>query len=483
MKNLILILLAVLLNSGFIFSQWDSTFRMTNNTGGSYTCYNNTKCIANNGSIVHVVWHDERAGGIEVFYKRSTDYGTTWGADTRITNDPLYSGLATIAANGSVVHIVWVDNRDNQYELYYKRSTDDGLTWGTDTRLTVSSSSLIQKVPSLAVSGQNVHIAWYDMRDGNTEVYYKRSTNGGINWGSDTRLTNNSSASTFASLCCSGNNIYIVWTDTRDGNEEIYFKKSLDNGNTWSADTRLTNNDVESRNPSITVSGNYLFVAWSDYRSISVFRTYYKISTDNGQTWGADTYLPNSYYAYRPCIYASGPNVHCVWEDGRANINPDIYYRKSTDYGQTWEPEKNFCNNIAESELCNVYTIGEKVFVLWTDYMDGNYEIYMRKNPTGNFIGIQTISTEVPQSYSLKQNYPNPFNPVTNINFSLPVSGYVKLSVYDGLGREINTIVNEYLMPGTYNADWNASNYSSGIYFYKLQAGDFTETKRMVLVK
>ncbi|HMQ80958.1 MAG TPA: SBBP repeat-containing protein [Ignavibacteria bacterium] len=98
-------------------------------------------------------------------------------------------------------------------------------------------------------------------------------------------------------------------------------------------------------------------------------------------------------------------------------------------------------------------------------------------------IGIEPSGNNIPESFTLHQNFPNPFNPVTNINFDLPLSSYVKLSVFDITGREIETLVNENLKSGTYKADWNASNLPSGVYFYKLEAEGFTETKKMMLVK
>lgn len=98
-------------------------------------------------------------------------------------------------------------------------------------------------------------------------------------------------------------------------------------------------------------------------------------------------------------------------------------------------------------------------------------------------IGITPISTEIPASYRLEQNYPNPFNPVTNIKFSVPKSGIVKMSVYDVSGREVAVLVNETLSAGTYSADFDASVFASGVYFYKLSSGDFVQTKKMVLVK
>lgn len=101
----------------------------------------------------------------------------------------------------------------------------------------------------------------------------------------------------------------------------------------------------------------------------------------------------------------------------------------------------------------------------------------------GFVIGVNTISSEVPVKYGLHQNYPNPFNPVTKIKFDLPKQGNVTVRIYDAIGREITTLVNEQLKAGVYSVDWDASNYPSGVYFYKLQSNDFTQTKKMVLVK
>ena len=98
-------------------------------------------------------------------------------------------------------------------------------------------------------------------------------------------------------------------------------------------------------------------------------------------------------------------------------------------------------------------------------------------------IGIQNINSEIPGKFSLSQNFPNPFNPVTNIEFSVPKRGLVKLVVFDMLGREVETLLNKLTEAGTYRADWNASKYPSGVYFYKLQTEGFIETKRMVLIK
>jgi hypothetical protein len=98
-------------------------------------------------------------------------------------------------------------------------------------------------------------------------------------------------------------------------------------------------------------------------------------------------------------------------------------------------------------------------------------------------VGITPINNQVPEVYSLKQNYPNPFNPTTNINFSIPNSGLVKLSVFDISGKEVATIVNGDVAAGNYVVNYNASQLSSGVYFYRIDAGNFTQTKKMLLIK
>ncbi len=98
-------------------------------------------------------------------------------------------------------------------------------------------------------------------------------------------------------------------------------------------------------------------------------------------------------------------------------------------------------------------------------------------------IGIQPISGEVPSAFALSQNYPNPFNPVTNIKFSIPKSASVMLTVFDVSGRQVAELVNEQLSAGSYNFDFNASHLSSGVYFYKLVSNEFTDVKKMILVK
>src|SRR4030095_5756806 len=108
---------------------------------------------------------------------------------------------------------------------------------------------------------------------------------------------------------------------------------------------------------------------------------------------------------------------------------------------------------------------------------------------TSMLVGINQINSEIPENFSLSQNYPNPFNPMTNIKFQIPKLGFVKITVFDVLGKEVQILVNQQLSPGTYEADFDGSNLTSGVYYYQLTIINeqlsilFNETKKMVLVK
>ncbi len=107
------------------------------------------------------------------------------------------------------------------------------------------------------------------------------------------------------------------------------------------------------------------------------------------------------------------------------------------------------------------------------------------KSTNGGITGLSNSSVNIPAEFSLSQNYPNPFNPITRIRFSISGQSTAQtfLSVYDVLGNEVAVIVDQNLKPGRYEADWDASSYPSGVYFYKLNAGEFSQTKKMILLK
>ncbi|MCI0715713.1 MAG: T9SS type A sorting domain-containing protein, partial [Chlorobi bacterium] len=146
---------------------------------------------------------------------------------------------------------------------------------------------------------------------------------------------------------------------------------------------------------------------------------------------------------------------------------------KTTNGGFNWLQQTSGTND----DLTRVFFVNSSTG--WASGSNGT----ILKTTTGGATSVIQISSEIPKEFSLSQNYPNPFNPQTNIEFAIPRASIVQLAVYDMLGKGIEILVNEKLNAGIFKTGWNASVYPSGVYFYKLTSGDFTETKKMILMK
>ncbi len=492
------------------------------------------------GNVVHIVWQDMR-NGWEIYYKRSTDAGTTWGVDVRLTNDAGNSWNPTVYASGSIVHVLWNDTRNGNTQAYYKRSPDGGISWGSDIRLDTAIGDSWH--PVTASTGSLLHAMWCDNRNGNYEIYYKRSTDLGLSWGTDRRITNTSSNSTNPSFSIIGSIIHLIFSNDQYGGDpgcDVYYKRSTDLGTTWGSDTRLTTDPNRSEYASVAASGSNIHSIWDDNRDGN-YEIYYKYSSNGGLTWGPDTRLTNaSGNSFLPSMVLSGSYIHVVWMDYRDG-NYEIYYKQNptgngplpipaapnmlsppngsqyqpTSIRFTWNKSQyadTYRLQVASDSLFNVLVVNDSTLTDSTIIVTGflvNHNYWWRvnaKNLSGtsqwsvvfhfntNLVGIQHVNSEIPREYKLYPNFPNPFNPITKIKFDIPsgVAGQTFLSVYDILGREVATLVNEKLSPGTYEVEWpacrtesgrDASNFASGIYFYKLETESFTQTKRMVLIK
>ena len=139
--------------------------------------------------------------------------------------------------------------------------------------------------------------------------------------------------------------------------------------------------------------------------------------------------------------------------------------------------------NIAQDKTNNTESSGSEVY-LWAAVVPLDPTIiggiYRTVNPVTDVKDNIVIN---PEDFSLEQNYPNPFNPSTKISWQSPVSSHQTLKIYDVLGNEVATLVNEYKTAGNYEVIFDAKGLSSGIYFYKIQAGSLVETKKMILIK
>jgi hypothetical protein len=129
---------------------------------------------------------------------------------------------------------------------------------------------------------------------------------------------------------------------------------------------------------------------------------------------------------------------------------------------------------------------GNSIYIAFhydTDCTTEGFFVHVDDVEVSNPIGVQNIGSEVPRTFAMRQNYPNPFNPSTHIEFDLPKAEYVNLVLYNTLGQEVKILLNENKQAGSYRVDFNASSLPSGTYFYRINAGDFVQTNKMVLVK
>jgi hypothetical protein len=494
-------LMLVFLQVGFLFAQWETDVRLTNNTDSSFTSYNNAWCVAAHGDTVDVVWYDNRDGNYEIYYKRSSDGGATWGPDARLTNEPSGSYNPSIAVAGSDIHVVWEDERNQDIEVYHKCSTDGGVTWGPDVQ--VSTMSGPQAVPSVAVVAGCVYVAFVDFSLlGNSEIYFCRSVDGGTTWDSAVQISYAAGFSSAPSIAASGSNVHIAWEDSRLGwwNSEIFYRRSTNDGVNWSIEQQLTDDTTFSNTPSIAVSGNNIHVAWQDMRDGN-FEIYYKNSTDNGQTWITDMRLTNNAGdSYYPSAAASGSNVHITWQDNRDG-NDEIYYKVSNDYGMSWDPDIRLTDDQSTSQNASIAVAGQKVHVVWTDERDGNWEIYYKRNPTGN-TGINELTSATVSNINLIAT-PNPFHHTTEIRYSILGTGYQEqelrnsnfemrkptLKIYDVGGRLARVFNPEScIMDHVSTIRWDGTDQAdrrlgSGVYFVKLESGGLVATEKVLLVR
>jgi len=447
-KLLIILLSLSPLLLGFpatVHAQWEPDRRLTFDDTSSATTYNNAWCVAATGDTVHVVW-SHRRNGTEIYYRRSLDSGVSWGQEIRLTNAQGGSYSPSVAVSGSYVHLTWSDFRDGDVEIYYIRSTDGGSVWEPDQRLTNAGG--LSEVPSLAASGSDVHVVWWDNRSGGDGVYYKRSTDSGVQWSPDTCLSQQVSTDTWASVSASGAMVHVVW-DERPG--VVYYKRSSDRGSSWSPTTQLSSQTAMA--PSIASSESLVHVTWEG-PSGSVYRIFYKRSTNGGVTWSQDTLLPSGAWSFLPSICVSGGVVHVVWWDS----GEEIFYNHSTDAGISWQLfYTQLTNDTSHSEYSSVAASDSAVHVVWMDDRDGNWEVYYKRNPTGNLVRIEVPG--VVQRLKLAGRVsvrPNPF-----ISFAtVPCHSSERFALYDISGRKV----------GVWKGDRIGEGLPAGVYF--LRAGD-----------
>jgi photosystem II stability/assembly factor-like uncharacterized protein len=385
---------------------------------------------------------------------RTTDGGSTWRVGT------VGAGMACASISAIDSSTAWVAVTNPSGIL---KTTDGGLTW-------TKAANLYQDVDSYPF---NVH--FFDSNNGvcagspsggNWEIY--TTSDGGTDW---TRVSNiptpvageqplyatyPMSVATVAADNC-------FWFTTRQGS--LY--RTTDRGMTWTVTRHvIDNNDFSAFHVAFKDSLNGLACAWVNSAALSS-------TTDGGVTW---THIPLPSPLSKITLWfpvydkgTSGTYFITGFENHREGIPTIPGTAYTNDNGRTWVK-------------INSLPVGPIDFASdGTGWGGGaNDSIYKWLPSTATDVGANSL-----QSYGFKlaQNYPNPFNPTTTISFQLKADSYVTLKVYDVLGREVRTLVNENLKPGSYETRFDGTGLASGVYMYRLQAGDFIQTRKLILLR
>lgn len=365
-----------------LHAQWEPEQRLTFNDSTSSTSYNNSHNIAVIGDTFHIVWFDFREGNPKIFYKQSRDKGIIWCQEVKLTDGPDSAWYPSIIASGRYVHVAWMTLRAGKTETFYKNSSDGGISWNKDTRIStkpVTASSY----PSIATWDSKVHIVWVDDRDGSYEINYVRSTDLGTTWETATRLTNKHARSYFPAIAVSGPYVHVVWEDSRDGYNEIYYKRSTNGGKSWGRDVRLRRKhyNTHSSHPTVTAWNSRIYVVWQENRN-GESGIFYKRSTLNGAVWGSEIFLSNKdISSYYPTIAVWGPKVCVVWQGSERTGRITLYYKYSIDAGESWSQPNTLIerNDNSIRSLHPSIAAASEFNLVWCDSRDGNFEIYHKR--------------------------------------------------------------------------------------------------------
>ncbi len=501
---------------------------------------------AGNFYIVTISLNDVTGNG-EAWLFKSIDGGVTFDSAYHIASS---SGafedkeLAATDFNPSSpycnnMYVSWT-RFSSSTNILLTRSTNQGVTWSNP--VTVSSEPSVQgSVPAVGPNGE-VYVAWYGYDFSSENIYFDKSTDGGLTFGTDHVISPCPNA-WFPSMAVDlsggqyNGNIYVTWNDERNGDGDIFLSVSSDGGNTWSAVKRINNDPIgngrEQYWPWVTVSQSgeidLIFYDTRNTSNNSIIEAYLARSTDGGENFTNEllsseqspTNTPNSDVRFGDYIGidAYGGNIVVpVWTDERAGgYDMDIYTAHITpvpvelvSFDARTEGGKNILEWQTATEQNNRgfqvqrSTDGKKFIARgfvpgngtttqlhnysYTDECTDGTVFYRLKQVDfngdykySNTIELNSIGAS---QYQLSQNYPNPFNPTTLISYRIPNDGFVSLKIYDVLGQEVKTLVNGFQPAGAHTINFNAAGLNSGVYFYKMEAeNNFNSIKKMILLR
>ena len=355
--------------------------------------------IASSGRTVHMVWggdpiHYRRSLDEGATWSADTILSST--GEPRLT-DPLVargSNVYIVYLRNIESAKDWCCPR-RIGDIYFRRSRDGGKSWGREIRLTTGRGA--HRI-SLAASDTRLDLVWSDFRTGKWDIYYRRSPDGGGTWDPEVRLVSGDPSAIGAGrpqVASLGDSVHVVWMDGRDRNPrcytmpvctEVYYKRSLDGGRTWGGDVRLTFDPPFSGRPDVAaLAPSTVIVSYDEDRDDNRGHEQHVMSSnDNGRTWGPTVRLTDAPgTSEHTAILAAGSSVHVAWHDrrpGGGNKNTEIYYRASRDGGASWQPEEPV--TISDGKVSTTPLLAATpgyVHLIWLDLRTGSLQVWYRR--------------------------------------------------------------------------------------------------------
>lgn len=383
---------------------------------------------------------DDSSDDFIQFYNQNTGwFSSSVNRDTifKTSNGGLnWTGYLTVDTNRLTTHFFvdqntgWAVGRRGKIV----KTTTGGISWFLQTSGVQSWLNDVKFIDALT----GFVVGSYD----SSRVILKTTT-GGANW---INLSSNGTGRLFSIKMLSANTAYAAGDSGR-----ILFTSN--GGSSWS--TQITN---------VSSTLREIVMRTSSFGCAVGLNGIILTTTNGGTTWVNHSFSNINFYS---ADFGSNDTGYIGGQYGRIYKTTNAgfnWFRQQTPVDTTKNIKSIFCMNNQNA---------------WAS-AKGDILIY---TTNGGVVGISNISSEIPLQYILSQNYPNPFNPSTKIRFAIPKQNFVKLTIYDVTGRVMAILVNEELKTGTYEVDWDASHRASGIYYYKLEADGFAETKKMVLLK
>src|SRR5918994_1739236 len=341
---------------------------------------------------VYVVWSDATTGTGDIYFKRSVDNGTSFGATENLSiNSTELSSGPQISAVGGNVYLAWTEPMKGSNEIFFRYSNDSGVSFRGVRELsnTLSVEGESALFPRISAIGSNVYVVWQDKVSGNYEILLRESNDGGSRFSGIKNLSrNNTGDSTSPRIVSSVNNVYVAWTDHEPGKNEIYLRASSDNAATFGGIKNVSWSDGDSYDPKIAVAGNSsVYVLWEDssFRGFTfdlVFRARYNAADTFQNKVIIGRYVGE--IADHGQIAVIGNNIFIIWSEAPRYSYPPtykIFLEASRDNGKSFDDAVNLSTgqgSSIEPEIA-VSEINRTVFVVWSEVTGGNSEIHFMK--------------------------------------------------------------------------------------------------------